>query len=148
MLRILSIGRFIELWHRLASGAFYSQAWVLVAISWLEPNCFTMQNSNPDHETPRYCGRPLPASVRTVTNINSNTGHETFRCCGRPLPASVRTVTNINSSTGHETLRYCGRPLPPPRLAFVILLKVVPVPLGPPIPQSPARKHCTGAPHA
>ena len=67
---------------------------------------------SPDHETPRYCGRPLPASVRTVTNINSSTGHETPRCCGRPLPACVRTVTNINSSTGHETLRYCGRPLP------------------------------------
>ena len=50
--------------------------------------------------------------AQTVTNINSSTGHETPRCCGRPLPASVRTVTNINSSTGHETPRYCGRRLP------------------------------------
>ena len=53
-----------------------------------------------------------------------------------------------NSSTGHETPRYCGRPLPPPRLAFIILLKVIPVPVGQPIPQSPARQHCTGGPRA
>ena len=82
-----------------------------------------------------YCQLIL---VRTVTNINLNPDHETPRYCGRPLPASVRTVTNINSSTGHETPRYCGRPLPPPRLAFIILLKVVPIPVGPPTPQSPA----------
>ena len=56
----------------------------------------------------------------------------------------MRRGTNINSSPPDETFRYCGKRGPPPRLAFIILLKVVPVPLGPPIPQPPARKHCTG----
>ena len=105
-------------------------------------------NSSPGQEYPGYSVRTGPAVIRTGTNINSSPGHETPRYCVRPGLAVVRTRTNINSSPGHETPRYCGRPGPPPRLALIILLKLVPIPLGPPTPQPPARKHCTGGPRA
>ena len=83
---------------------------------------------------------------RPCANMNSSTAHETPPYCGRVVPASVRSGTNKNSSTTHETPPYCGRVVPPPRLALIILLKAVPVPLGPPTAQSPARQHCTGGP--
>ena len=101
-------------------------------------------NSSPPHKTPRYYGRTGPASIRRGTNINSSPPHETPRYCGKRGPASIRRGTNINSSPPDETPRYCGKRAPPPRLAFIILLMVVPIPLGPPTPQPQARKHCTG----
>ena len=105
-------------------------------------------NSSSAHETPPYCGRVVPASVRSGTNKFSSTTHETPPYCGRVLPASVRSGTNKFSRTTHETLPYFGRVVPRPRLAFIILLKAAPVPLGPPTVQSPARQHCTGGPCA
>ena len=105
-------------------------------------------NSSTAQETFPYCGRMVPASVRSGTNKFSSTTHETPPYCGRVVPASVRSGTNKFSSTTHETPPYFGRVVPPPRLAFIILLKAAPVPLGPPTAQSPARQHCTGGPCA
>ena len=97
----------------------------------------------------RRCGKSVPQlSGRAGPNMNSSTAQETFPYCGRMVPASVRSGTNKLSSTTHETPPYFGRVVPPPRLAFIILLKAVPVPLGPPTAQPPARQHCTGGPCA
>ena len=91
----------------------------------------------------RHRGRSREGRQRQLYHLES-LEHETPPYCGRMVPASFWSGTNINSSTGHETPPYCGRPVPPPRLAFIILLKAVPVPLGPPTAQSPARQHIKG----
>ena len=105
-------------------------------------------NSSTAQEIFPYCGRMVPASVRSGINKFSSTTHETPPYCDRVVPASVRSGTNKFSSTTHETPPYCGRVVPPPRLALIMLLRAVPVPLGPPTAQSPARQHCTGGPCA